>query len=165
MPCKCMNRTENVPQNIEWGPIFWKMMHALAERVGTTPLPGLQGDELRSWKIILATLPKVIACQDCKIHLTAYITNNPVNIPDKYSELREYIRTYLYSLHEDVNRRLQKPSFNKNDLTKIYKGENLKQIFDVVNVIVRRSILATAIPILSWTNWSSQIRTLIGIYN
>ena len=165
MPCKCRNQPENVPPNIEWGPIFWKLLHAMSEKAGSAPLPGLQGDEIRAWKNILITLPKALACEDCRTHLTAYIANNPVNIPDKYSDIHEYIRNYIYKIHEEVNRRLKKPSFNKNELSALYKGVNLKQTFDIANVIVRRSILATAVPILSWTNWSSHVKTLIGMYS
>jgi hypothetical protein len=165
MTCKCRNQPTNVPQNAEWGPAFWKLIHALAEKAGSAPLPGLQGDETRAWKIILTTLPNALACEDCRIHLTAYITTNPINIPDKYSDLREYVRTYLYLLHEDVNKRLNKKPFGKVDLGSLYGKVNLRQAFDVTNVIVHRSILATAVPILSWNNWSSQVRTLLGMYS
>ena len=150
---------------MEWGPVFWTLLHGMAEKAGSAPLPGLQGDEVRAWKIILNTLPKSLGCEECRLHLTLYITNNPINIPDKYVDLRNYIRGYLYRLHEDVNKRLKKPSFSSVDLSLLYKGINLKKSFDVVNVIVKRSILATAVPILSWNNWACQVRTLIGMYN
>ena len=165
MPCKCRNQPVNVPSNMEWGPIFWTLLHALAERAGSAPLPGLQGDEKRAWKIIITTLPKALACEDCRLHLTAYIASNPVSIPDKYSDVRNYIRTYLFNLHESVNARLKKPSFSAADLTMVYNGINLRHSFEVVNVIVKRSIQATAVPILSWNSWCTQVRTLIGMYN
>lgn len=165
MSCKCRNQPINVPPNVEWGPMFWTLLHALAERAGSAPLPGLQGDEMRAWKIILTTLPKALACEDCRTHLTGYIGANPVVLPDKYSDVQDYIRLYLYNLHESVNVRLGKPSFGFADLTIVYRGHNLKKTFDVLNVIVKRSIMATAVPILSWNNWSSQVRTLMGMYN
>jgi hypothetical protein len=71
---------------------------------------------------------------------------------------------YVYKLHEDVNRRLNKPSFAQVDLPLLYKGIDLKKAFDVANVVVKRSILASAVPILSWNNWASQVRTLLGMY-
>ena len=165
MGCKCRNQPVNVPPNVEWGPIFWTLLHGMAEKAGSAPLPGLQGDEVRAWKIILTTLPKALACEECRTHLNAHILNNPINIPDKYSDLRNYIRMYLYNLHETVNRRLKKPAFSVVDLPMLYRGIDLKKSFDVVNVVVKRSILATAVPILSWNNWASQVRTLMGMYN
>jgi hypothetical protein len=165
MGCKCRNQPVNVPANVEWGPVFWTLLHGLAEKAGSAPLPGLQGDEVRAWKIILTTLPKSLACEECRNHLNAHITNNPINIPDKYSDLRVYIRMYLYNLHESVNRRLKKPSFAAVDLPLLYRGMDLKKSFDIVNIVVKRSILATAVPILSWNNWASQVRTLMGMYN
>ena len=165
MGCKCRNQPVNVPANIEWGPVFWTLLHGLAEKAGSAPLPGLQGDEVRAWKIILTTLPKALACEESRAHCGAYITNNPINIPDKYSEIRLYIRMYLYNLHETVNKRLKKSSFSAVDLPMLYRGIDLKKSFDVVNIVVKRSILATAVPILSWNNWASQVRTLMGMYN
>lgn len=165
MPCKCRNQPINVPPNVEWGPMLWTLLHALAERAGSAPLPGLQGDETRAWKIILTTLPKALACEECRTHLTGYIGANPIVLPDKYSDLAAYVRLYLYNLHESVNTRLGKPPFAFADLTMVYRGINLKHAFDVLTVIVKRSILATAVPILSWNNWSSQVRTLMGMYN
>jgi hypothetical protein len=165
MGCKCRNQPVNVPANIEWGPVFWTLLHGLAEKAGTAPLPGLQGDEVRAWKIILTTLPKALACEECRNHLNSHITNNPINIPDKYSDLRPYIRVYLHNLHESVNKRLKKDPFPLVDLPLLYRGIDLKKSFEIVNTVVKRSILATAVPILSWNNWASQVRTLIGMYN
>lgn len=165
MGCKCRSKPVNVPDNLEWGPVFWTLLHGLGEKAGTAPLPGLQGDEMRAWKIILTTLPKALSCEECRNHLNAYITSNPINIPDKYSDLRPYIRNYLHSLHESVNRRLKKPAFAAVDLPLLYRSIDLKKSFDIVNVVIKRSIQATAVPILSWNNWSSQVRTLIGMYN
>jgi len=55
MGCKCQNKPVNVPDNVEWGPMFWMLLHGMAEKAGSAPLPGLQGDEKRAWKIILTT--------------------------------------------------------------------------------------------------------------
>lgn len=165
MGCKCRNQPINVPENTEWGPVFWTLLHALAERNGSAPLPGLQGDEKRAWKIVLTTLHKSLACETCRTHLTAYISTNPVNIPDNYSEFNNYVRVYLYKLHEHVNRRLKKPSFDFANLSSMYKVVNLKKTFDILDIIIKRSIQATAVPILSWNSWCTQVRTLIGMYN
>jgi hypothetical protein len=165
MGCKCKNQPVNVPENTEWGPVFWTLLHGLAERAGSAPMPGLQGDEKRAWKIMLTTLHKALACETCRTHLNAYVLANPINIPDNYSEFGTYVRRYLFNVHENVNRRLKKPAFNIVDLSILYKGINLKKTFDVLDIIIKRSIQATAVPILSWTNWSSQVRTLLGMYN
>jgi len=164
MGCKCRNQPINVPENTEWGPVFWSLLHALAERAGSAPLPGLQGDEKRAWKIILTTLSKSIACETCRSHLNAYILANPINIPDNYPDFSGYVRIYLYNLHEHVNRRLKKPSFNISNLNSMYRGVNLRKTFDILDIIIKRSIQATAVPILSWTHWCTQVRTLIGMY-
>lgn len=165
MGCKCRNKPVHAPENIEWGPLFWTLLHGLAEKAGSAPMAGLQADEMRAWKIILTTLPKALACEDCRTHLNAYVLKYPINIPDKHSDLRKYVRSYLYNLHESVNRRLKKVAFSSDDLGMLYKGVDLRHTFDVVNVVVKRSIQATAVPLLSWNSWSGHVRTLLGMYN
>jgi hypothetical protein len=165
MGCKCRNKPVFAPENMEWGPVFWTLLHGMAEKAGTAPMVGLQADELRAWKTILTTLPKALACEDCRTHLNAYVLSHPINIPDKHSDLRKYVRSYLYHLHESVNKRLKKETFSSDDLGMVYKGIDLRKTFEVLNVVVKRSIQATAVPLLSWNNWSGHVRTLLGMYN
>jgi len=165
MGCKCRNQPINVPENTEWGPVFWTLLHALGERAGSAPLPGLQGDEKRAWKIILTTLHKSLACETCRTHLNAYILAHPVNIPDTYADFGKYVRMYLYNLHEAVNSRLKKAPFDITNLSAMYKVVNIRKTFDILDVIIKRSIQATAVPILSWTAWCTQVRTLMGMYS
>ena len=165
MPCACKNPPINVPDNLEWGPVFWRLLHGLAERAGTVGMERLRPDEVRAWKNVLTTLDKALPCEHCRGHLKSYIASHPVVIPEDYPQVREYIRSWLFELHDDVNRRLGKPLFPYNTIDLVYKSVNLKSTYDVLNVLVARSIQGTAIPLLSWKHWTVQVKTLFGFYN
>jgi Erv1 / Alr family len=164
MPCACKNPPINVPDNMEWGPVFWRLLHGMAEHVGNVPMPGLRGDEMRAWKVVLTTLDRALPCEHCRDHLKGYVSQHPINIPDDYSQGRDYIRRWLYELHEDVNGRLGKGSIPYSTVDLLYHGVPLRSTYDVLNVLVKRSIQGTAVPLLSWNNWAKQIKILFGLY-
>lgn len=165
MPCACKAPRINVPENMEWGPIFWKLLHALAERAGTAPMPGLRGDETRAWVAVIGTLPKTLPCEDCRNHLAAYLTCHPFELPEDYSQINAYVRRWLYDLHESVNERLGKQSYDFATLSTIYRPVKLKPTFDILQVLMKRSIQGSALPLISWHSWSKHIKTFNGMYN
>ena len=164
MPCACRNPPINVPDNMEWGPVMWRLLHGMAEKAGSAPMVGLRGDETRAWKNILTTLGKTLPCETCRDHFASFLVSNPVNIPDNYDHVREYIRTWLFNLHNDVNSRTGKAVYLYSDLAGTYGGVPLRSTYDVVNVLMKRSIQGAALPILSWTRWSTHAKTLFGMY-
>jgi len=164
MPCACKNQPANVPENMEWGPVFWRFLHALAERAGSAPMPGLRGDETRAWRTILTTLGKTLPCDDCRAHCVGYLAAHPVNLPDNYADLREYIRRWLYDFHSEVNLRLGKCVFDYALLGPTYGTVPLRQTFNILEVLIKRSILGAALPLMSWTNWSKYAKILLGMY-
>jgi hypothetical protein len=164
MPCACKNKPPNVPENMEWGPVFWKLLHGLAEKAGSAPLPGLQGDETRAWKSLLTGLQKTLPCETCREHLASYVISHPITIPDNYSGLRGFVRQWVFDLHNDVNTRLGKPVFDIGLLSVTYGGIPLRETYKILEVLVKRSIMGTALPLLSWNNWTKSAKTLFGMY-
>ena len=165
MPCACKSPPVNVPDNIEWGPVFWKLLHGLAWKAGRAPLPGLQGDEIRAWRGLLSNLAKTLPCEHCRQHLQSYILANPIEISNNYSELREYVSRWLHRLHEDVNSRLGKPSFLYEEIDSTYNDVNLRNTYEILQVLIKRSVQGSAVSLLSWTNWTKHLKTLFGFYN
>ena len=165
MPCACKNPPINVPENAEWGPVFWRLLHGLGERAGTVGMQKLRADEIRSWKTILTSLDRALPCEHCRQHLKSYISSHPIVVPENYEQFRPFIRRWLYDLHEDVNRRLGKSSMPFESVDLVYRGVNLRGTYDVLNILVARSIQGTAIPLLSWKNWTVQVKMLFGMYN
>lgn len=164
MPCACKHKPLNVPDNVEWGPVFWALLHGLAERAGSAPMPGLQGDEIRAWQGLLTHLPKTLPCEDCKTHLQHYILANPIEVPDVFSELKPYVRMWLYNLHNNVDIRLGKPTFLYEDLNSEYGAVPLRNQYEVLQVLIKRAVQGSAVPLLSWNNWSKYTKILLGMY-
>ena len=164
MPCSCKNPPVNVPDNLEWGPVFWRLLHGLGEHSGTVGMHRLRADEMRAWKSMLTQLDRALPCEHCRQHLKEYIARHPVSIPDNYEQFRPYIRRWLYDLHEDVNRRLGKASFPFESIDLVYKNVNLRGTYDVLSILVARSIQGTAVPLLSWKAWTGHVKMLFGMY-
>lgn len=164
MPCACKHPPVNVPDNVEWGPVFWQLLHGMAWKAGRAPLVGLQGDEIRAWRSLLTNLTKALPCEHCRQHLTGYLLANPIAISDTYSELRSTVINWLYELHEDVNRRLGKPSFLFEELEGVYDDVPLRKTYEVLQVLIKRSVQGSAVSLLSWTNWSKHTKILFGMY-
>jgi hypothetical protein len=128
-------------------------------------MPGLRGDEMRAWKALLLTLEKVIPCEDCRSHVKSYVAANPVNIPDNYQDARNWIRRWLWTLHEEVNSRLHHNSFPYETLDLVYGGVDFKTVYGILNVLIERAIRGTAVGQLSWNNWNKYVKRLFGMYN
>ena len=128
-------------------------------------MPGLRGDEVRAWKSLITLLPKTLPCEDCRNHLNAYMTCHPFELPDDYGQINRYIRHWIYDVHESVNERLGKPSFDFNQLTAVYRPVNIRNTYDILNVLMKRAIQGAALPILSWQNWSKYAKTFYGMDN
>jgi hypothetical protein len=80
-----------------------------------------------------------------------------------YASLREWIRRWIFNIHNSVNVRLDKPIFSYNDLETSYATfdpMNYK-LFDLVE---KRAIQQGGINILAWNTWTKHYRTLTSVY-
>lgn len=164
MPCACKHSPVNVPDNVEWGPVFWALLHGLAERTGRAPMIGLRPDEMRAWKGLLSTLHKTLPCENCRMHLSEYLILNPVAIPEEYNNLKKYVVKWLYDLHESVNLRLGKPSFLFEELAGEYSAVPLRNQYEVAQILIKRSVQGSMVSLLSWNNWSKYAKILLSMY-
>ena len=161
MSCGCGKAQIDVPENVEWGPVFWKLLHGMAERSGKNNRPEDQEDEKKLWINLLNDLEKVIICVDCREHFQSYKTSNPVELPEKYKDFHQYIKRWIYNLHEEVNARLGKPSFAYEN---IQKTEDLRRTLKVLSVVIQKGMHSSAVTILSWQKWVKHVRFLLGFY-
>jgi hypothetical protein len=92
----------NAPQNQEWGPNLWIILHSAAERIGGSQIK-LPQEELRIWAGLLSSLRHSLPCPICKKHFTTYFLSTPIKTFNS-----EFIRIWLYNLHCQVNDRTEK---------------------------------------------------------
>lgn len=92
------------PNNQEWGPSLWMILHSAAERIGTKILKRLPHEEDRIWSHLLTSLRYSIPCPACKKHYSDYLAQHP------FETTRDGMRQWLFHFHHAVNTRLHKPN-------------------------------------------------------
>jgi hypothetical protein len=161
MVCNCIADKPTYPQNEEWGPLLWWILHALAGKAGTQPNTLLRADEERAWPLFVKELANMLPCPYCRDHLQDYQKANPFALPKDASQWNLYVTTYFYDLHEAVNVRLGKPSFPKEELAQTYRDTKLfKEKFDALQKIEDRAIKQGGVNLFAWRAWLKQLTML-----
>lgn len=164
MPCNCILDKPTYPQNEEWGPLIWWIVHTFAEKAGRQGNPITLGDEQRAWPLFVKTLVAVIPCPYCKEHFQEYLQSHPFELPADYYEWKTYIPLYFYEFHEAVNQRLGKPSFPFASLSITYKqAGRLKDVMSSLEKIMERAIKMGGVSLLAWKAWLKQYGMLRAV--
>jgi hypothetical protein len=115
MPCGCgkkntgtvhfMGQVSNdIPDPVEWGPIVWKYLHCIAEKIGFSGNPIVDNDQAGYMETLIGSLHQIIPCPECQSHTSSYISAHP--LPPlrglKGAELREIVRNWLFNFHNHV---------------------------------------------------------------
>ena len=161
MPCSCIVDIPTYPQNEEWGPLLWLLLHTFAEKAGKQDNSITRSDEQRAWPLFVKELAPIIPCPYCREHFQQYLKANPFQPPTNYYEWRTYIPDYFYTLHESVNTRLGKPSFPKENLQTTYKDVGrLQPTLSRLDIIQQRAIKMGGVSLLAWRAWLKQMNML-----
>jgi hypothetical protein len=166
MPCACRAPIETYPENAEWGPLFWKLLHSFAELSGKQVDINLQKDELRLWINILDGLKLILPCDICRTHYSEWLLNHPIEVlmTITYSETNYWIRNYLWSLHNTINEGNNKPEIVFEDLSNLYKDVNIRSTWRALEPVMKKAITLNGVSLLNWKKWLSYIRVLEGMY-
>lgn len=165
MVCSCKIPVEKYPETADWGPLFWKLLHSLAELSGSQKDAVLRGDETRNWIQVLIQLEHTIPCDVCRTHYAEWLKLHPpselLTIP--YAELGEWIRGYLWSLHNRINEGNERPLFEYSEL-KIYRGIEIRPLWKALEPVMKRAIVLSGVPLRAWLKWLGFVRTVQGVY-
>jgi len=161
MVCNCIVDKPTYPQNDEWGPLLWWILHTLADKAGRQTNTVMRGDEERAWPLFFKGLPAALPCPYCRDHLEDYVRSHPFALPADQTTWREYVPNYVYELHEAVNARLGKPSFPKESLHDTYNNTKpFKETLEALQKIENRAIKMGGVSLLSWGAWIKQLSIL-----
>ncbi len=161
MPCSCIVDKPEYPQNEEWGPLLWLILHTLGEKAGKQDNFITKGDEQRAWPLFVKTFGPIIPCPYCRDHFQEYLQANPFQLPQDYTMWKYYIPTYFYQLHEAVNLRLGKPSFPAMNVSSTYKDPSrIKTALSQMEKIQERAIKMGGVSLLAWKAWLKQCNML-----
>jgi hypothetical protein len=113
------------------------------------------------WKVLFDTLSHIVPCTECKEHIVQYIASNPyasINSEEEFS-------TWFYLMHEDVNKRLGKPSFDKALLLETYNQENLRTVYYKYDKLMEEVIREGEASLLAWGKMKTVFLFLFSYYN
>lgn len=162
MPCACQVPVPNYPENAEWGPILWEILHGIAECAGRAVLPD---DEVREWQKFVKLTGDILPCDKCRPHYAAYLKLHPAThfakIP--YSSLKTSVKTFFWELHNEVNTDNGKPVFSYDDLPARYNKVNLQDLFWRLDPVMKKTIQLNGISLLKWTNWIHSFKMMRAI--
>jgi len=159
MPCACKKNVPDYPGTEEWGPILWKLLHGLAERGGKH-----LDEELREWKRLLILTADIIPCDVCKKHYKQVILERPINIL-KLDRVAAYtfLRTWLWTLHNEINVENNKPELPFTELTPLYGDVDLRDTLWRLEPVMKVAILKSGVGYISWTKWSTSFRMILSL--
>jgi Erv1 / Alr family len=167
MPCSCQLPIPNYPDTVEWGPLIWALLHALAERAGRARDPFVQADERNIWPKFLRAVADVLPCPNCREHYKEWLATHPFTplktIP--YEELGDWIRRYLFDLHNNVNERNEKPIFLWEDLAPTYGDFDFFHGYHRAIPPLKRAIELSGISFLKYNDWINSFRLLESVLN
>jgi hypothetical protein len=167
MPCACQLPPEVYPDATEWGPLFWQLLHGIAERVGTTPFPMYRADERRALPQIFKALAKTIPCPSCKDHYDSYLREHPVDAPLKdlpYEGLQEYVRRWFWELHNWVNESYGKPVYAYEDLAATYGRVDLRKTLRTLDIPMQKAIRVRGGQLFGYKEFTKWCITLFSIF-
>ena len=103
-----MPDTDQLVDPLQWGPILWRYLHCLSEKVGTSGNKILDTDQANYMETLINMLPVIIPCLDCQAHAATYLAANPLPmLRGLYgSELQSTVRNWVFLFHNAV--RVQK---------------------------------------------------------
>lgn len=101
----------------QWGPPIWKCIHYVALGYPNEPT-----DDIKiSYIIFLTALKDVIPCKICSTHYEEYLNKFPLD--DNVMSSKTTLFNWTVDLHNDVNIRSNKPTFDYDTALKLLTCE------------------------------------------
>ena len=159
MPCNCRKPQEDYPENKEWGPLLWAVLHGLAEKAGKSN-PLFLHEELYGWLIILKELQYIIPCPDCREHYKEYYLANPLT----KTNIIDNIRVWLFNLHNKVNYRKDVDPFSIELLSQTYSASQIKGNIIGLKKKMDIVIVLRGVTLNHWNQWYTKVMKLHSYY-
>jgi hypothetical protein len=165
MGCACKVPVENYPENAEWGPLFWKILHGLAELAGKQTNFILRQDELRFLENFLTSVQPVLPCDICRNHYKSYLEENPLQLATlPYEQVGLWVREWLWKLHNRINEGNDRPILPFEDLSTLYKGIDITLAWKMLDPVIKKAVSLQGISHVKWIVWLGHTRRLQGMY-
>jgi hypothetical protein len=142
---------------------MWKLLHGFAEKAGTARD---LGEELREWKRLLTLTTDVIPCDICKKHYKEVLLQHPITGILKMDGLTAstFIRTWLWTLHNEINVANGKPELPFTDLAVLYSDVDFRDMFWRLEPVMKLASVKSGVGLISWMKWSTSGKMLASFY-
>lgn len=102
-----------------WGPIVWKALHCITLKIKNEEFEKEKNNIIKIISDICTNLP----CPQCASHASNFIRRYKMkNIKNKDELIK-----YIFLMHNNVNKRLKKKSYNFDDI-EIYNSYDIKNV-------------------------------------
>jgi len=166
MPCACNIPIADAPTNEIWGPILWKLLHGLAEYVGTSVIDMYKAEEKLAWIHLIKNTEKILPCPTCKEHYKNWLKRMNPDILKKYDDYQQrvWIRNFFWELHNEINQETKKDIVPFESLSILYKKVDIRSNMKELESLMKLIFQHNGVSILSWQNWQNYYKKLQGIY-
>jgi hypothetical protein len=160
----------NQADPLEWGPILWKYLHCMAEKIGTSGNAVMDADQANYMETLLTSLHLILPCTECQEHAANYISSHPIpSLKGLQGEtLRSTIRNWLFDFHNDVRSRKSQSIIlsNVNDCISHYAGCFIPKCeYTLFIQSVAFAVRQGWVRVDNWKKWysnSERLRLIIG---
>ena len=161
MPCACLIPLPDYPDNADWGPIMWNILHGLADKAGQGII---KGDEIREWQKFIKITGEVLPCDICRTHYQTFLKANPTAeiIPLTQTQLNTWIKTWFWNLHNEITTAKGLPPYPYEDLN-VYSNVNLTDLLYQLTPVIKKAIVLSGVPYMKWTAWVSSFKMLRSV--
>ncbi len=109
-----------------WGPSLWHVLHTISFNYPTKPSP----EDKQKYKDFLLSLGKVLPCKYCRDNFAKNLVET--NFSDDVLENRNNFSRFIYNLHNQVNKALNKESkLTYEDVRDRYENFRARCVNDV----------------------------------
>jgi len=151
-----------------WGPRFWQVYHTMAECSGFfTDIISSQ-DEGEIWIQLLKLQANIMPCKICQEHYLEWLLSHMVERVRylKGEERRRWLRHWLWSCHEAINRMNKKSTPNEEDLPSLFPKRSVqKEIVELGTMFTSamEKRLINVEDVLRWRQLMTRLRNLYGV--
>jgi hypothetical protein len=161
MPCACLIPIPDYPDNADWGPIMWKILHGLADKAGQGII---KGDEIREWQKFIKITGEVLPCDMCRTHYQTFLKANPTaeltTLP--LTQVNTWIKTWYWNLHNEITTAKGLPPYPYEELD-VYSKVDLTDLLYQLNPIIKKAIILSGVPYMKWTAWVSSFKMMRSV--
>lgn len=106
-----------------WGPSAWKFMHYITLSYPDYP----SSDDKINIRNFFTSVQYLLPCEKCRFHFSNYIKQYPLD--DNVMRSRYNLSNWLLTIHNNVNKSLNKSTMTYDEMIKLYLPDNIKEKF------------------------------------